>query len=138
MTTKTTTAKKALNDNPAAKFRAELQALMPGYKWTVHKNKYDTPRLEATGIQTSGFNRLSTVKVERTVRSTPKGESPSYLVTSAGFGAKAPWEETAVDGTLARAMRALQDIYKNKAQKYKSLEIDLESGRRSTTEASAD
>lgn len=136
--TKTTPKSKALNDNPAAKFRAELNAIMPGYSWTVHKHTKDSPRLEATGIQTSGFNRLSTLKVERTVRDSPTGQYPSYLVASSGYGAKAPWEERAVAETLARALRALQDIYKHKAQKYKSLERDLEVGRGKTTAASTD
>ncbi len=45
-------------------FRKELLAIMPGYKWTVHKT-ISGQKLEATGIQTSGFNRLSTLSVTR-------------------------------------------------------------------------
>jgi len=35
-----------------AKFRKELERIMPGYAWTVHREKYkDFDFIEATGIQ---------------------------------------------------------------------------------------
>lgn len=41
----------------AKAFRGELEKVMPGYKWTVHKS--NAPRLiSATGIRSSGFNRI--------------------------------------------------------------------------------
>lgn len=57
----------------SAEFRKELLKIMPGYSWTVHKTS-NPERLTATGIQSSGFNRLSTLQVTRT----DKGGGPWY------------------------------------------------------------
>ena len=45
-------------------FRAELVKIMPGYDWTVHK-QLSKNTLAATGTQSNGFNRLSTLAVVR-------------------------------------------------------------------------
>ncbi|HHG4756127.1 TPA: hypothetical protein ACSQFI_000056 [Pseudomonas aeruginosa] len=48
-----------------SQFRAELVKIMPGYNWTVHASRSSEKLLVATGIQSSGSNRLSTLRVER-------------------------------------------------------------------------
>lgn len=112
----------------AADFRKELVKIMPGYKWTVHKSHCPDKYLSATGIQSSGSNRLSTLHVER--REDYAGSRhPLYEVKSAGYGTKSPWMHKAVGRSLARALRDLQDHYKAKAATYRSLESDLQTGR---------
>lgn len=106
-------------------FRAELVKIMPGYDWTVHKSKV-AGYLEATGTQTSGFNRLSTLAVIRIERD---GEKPTYEVMSAGFGLKAKWLARRTDGTLARALRSLQTHYEATAATYRSHAEGLKQGR---------
>jgi hypothetical protein len=69
----------------------------------------------ATGIQTSGFNRLSTLEVKRCVR----GDVVSYEVKSAGFGCRAKWLASSSGRTLAQALRGLQDHYERVAQNYR-------------------
>lgn len=112
-------------------FRKELTKIMPGYNWTVH-----TPdkrfaeitgreRLKATGIQSSGFNRLSTLEVSRF----EKDGKVTYKAQSAGHGTKAPWMHSHRDGTLARALRGLQDHYEATAQTYHALAAALRHGR---------
>lgn len=41
-------------------FREALKKIMPGYRWTVHTNRYIAPRmlLRATGIQSSGSKMI--------------------------------------------------------------------------------
>lgn len=113
----------------AKKFREELNKIMPGYKWTVHKNRLpkDWPLeyLIATGTQSSGFNRLSTLSVDLRVRDGKK----VYQVKSAGYGLRANWLATNSDETLARALRGLQNHYKHKADNYRCHEQALEKGR---------
>ena len=111
-----------------SEFRAELTKVMPGYSWTVQKGKADDVVMIATGTQSSGSNRLSTLHVERK----EIGGSASYLVKSAGFGRRAAWLHAASDGTLARALRALQDHYEYEARKYQSHAADLRIGRGNT------
>lgn len=107
-------------------FRKELVKIMPGYSWTVHRPMHGVVGfLEATGIQSSGFNRLSTLYVSRRERD----KSVEYEAKSAGFGTRAPWLHTNVDGTLARALRGLQQHYENKAATYRSHASALQTGR---------
>lgn len=106
-------------------FRAELVKIMPGYDWTVHKSRIEW-RLEATGTQSSGFNRLSTLSV---VRVEKEGQKPSYEVKSAGFGLRARWLHANKDGTLARALRGLQDYYEAVANTHHSHAEYLKKGR---------
>lgn len=108
-------------------FRKELIKIMPGYKWTVHRPISKSDRyLSATGIQTSGFNRLSTLEV--TMRK--KDDSVEYDVRSSGFGLKAPWLSEYQAPTLARALRGLQNHYETVASNYASHAADLRAGRR--------
>ncbi|KAA0888731.1 hypothetical protein ET418_15235 [Oryzomonas rubra] len=99
-----------------AEFRKELVKIMPGYDWTIHKSGNPEIYLCATGVQSSGFNRLSTLQVERRERD----GRVRYEVKSAGYGKRAPWLATAVDDTLARALRVLQNHYENMAATYRS------------------
>lgn len=108
----------------ANEFRKELVKIMPGYDWTVHKTKVDG-FLEATGTQSSGFNRLSTLSVDRRERD---GKA-RYTAKSAGFGLRARWLHTNEDGTLARALRGLQDHYEATANTCRSHAEYLKAGR---------
>lgn len=112
----------------ASEFRAELVKIMPGYKWTVHSGRSSDRVLIATGTQSSGSNRLSTLRVERRENYAASGH-PLYEAKSAGYGKKAPWVHTATGRSLARALRDLQDHYKHKAASYRGLESDLQVGR---------
>jgi len=106
-------------------FRIELLKLMPGYSWTVHKSLFED-RIEATGTQSSGSNRLSTLSVIRTQGS---DGVVRYEARSAGYGLRAPWLHTNADGTLARALRGLQDHYEHRAATYRSHAAALQQGR---------
>lgn len=97
----------------AKEFRTELTKIMPGYRWTLHRRIMEN-YLAATGTISSGFNRLSTLEV---VRRETNGIA-SYEVRSAGYGTRAPWLSTYADGTLARALRGLQEHYEAMAVKY--------------------
>jgi hypothetical protein len=124
--------KEAEAKTPTSKFREELNKIMPGYIWTVHKpGRFTAPEvyLKATGIQSSGFNRLSTLQVERRV----KNDQTEYEVKSSGFGMKAPWLATVTDGTLARALRRLQEHYEHNAATYGSHARDLRDARQAKT-----
>lgn len=108
----------------SAEFHKELTKIMPGYNWTVHKAS--TPeRLTATGIQSSGFNRLSTLQVKRV----EDGRGVSYEAKSAGHGTKSPWMHISRDGTLARALRGLQAHYEATANTHRALTAALQRGR---------
>lgn len=113
----------------SADFRKELVKIMPGYNWTVHRTS-NPQRITATGIQSSGFNRLSTLEVTRI-----EGDSRglSYEVRSAPHGTKSPWAHTNRDRTLARALRGLQDHYEATANTYRSLAARLQEGRKALT-----
>ncbi len=117
------TAKRMANGSP--EFRAELEKLMPGYQWTVHKSISEN-HIEATGTKSSGFNRLCTLSAVRI----DGLDGVSYEVKSAGYGLRAPWLYTHTNKTLARALRGLQDHYERKAQTYRIHAEDLASGRK--------
>lgn len=102
-------------------FRADLMKIMPGYKWTVHKSN-NPAWIRATGIMSSGFNRLSTLEIIR------EG-SGWYRAASAGFGAKAVFGKSFGGKTIARALRDLQGHYESEADRYRSLAARLELGR---------
>lgn len=117
-------------------FRAELVKIMPGYSWTAHREgraskwlreKYpDTPVvLTATGIRSSGSNRLSTLEVSRR----EDDGRVSYTAKSSGYGTRAPWLHENTDGTLARALRGLQDHYEGTAATYRSHAEAMKLGR---------
>ncbi len=119
---------KKMNSNG---FRKELKKIMPGYAWTIHRlmGWGSEGYLSATGIQSSGFNRLSTLEVTRRDRD---GEI-EYEVKSAGFGKNAPWLSEFTDGTLARALRGLQNHYETMAMKYDGHASDLKFARKTVT-----
>lgn len=106
-------------------FRAKLVKIMPGYSWTVHNSSSEVS-LRATGIQSSGFNRLSTLVVE--YRDDSGG--PWYVAKSAGYGARAPFLASNGDATLARALRGLQQHYETKAAIYSGHARALENARK--------
>ncbi len=114
-----------------ADFRKELTKIMPGYNWTVHTpdKRLDAitghELMQATGIQSSGFNRLSTLQVSRR----EKAGIVEYEARSAGHGTKSPWMHSNKDGTLARALRGLQQHYEMTANTYRSLAAALQKGR---------
>lgn len=112
-------------------FRQELLAVMPGYRWTVHQSRAGSP-LSATGTQSSGFNRLSTLHVARR----EQDGCTIYTARSAGYGTRAPWLHTHNDGTLARALRGLQNHYEAVAATYRSHAENMKRGR--VSEPSAD
>ena len=118
----------------ANKFREELVKIMPGYKWTVSRppklimalGDGSVPYLEATGVQTSGSNRTSTLSV---IRNNKDGKI-TYSVKSSGFGLKSPWLAERTDGTLARALRSLQEHYEQTGRNYSAHARDLQLGRK--------
>ena len=108
-------------------FRKDLIKIMPGYKWTVHRKSFsDSNYLSATGIQSSGFNRLSTLQVVRRERN----GSIEYEVKSSGFGKNTRCLSDYTDVTLARALRGLQDYYERMAARYNRHVWDLKHGRK--------
>lgn len=115
-------ANKAMNQ---AGFRKELVRIMPGYKWIVHRSDEPKKYQTATGIQTSGFNRLSTLQVARRETSC----SVLYTVRSAGFGLCAPWLAECTGETLARALRCLQEHYEAMALTYRNHAMALQNAR---------
>lgn len=114
-------------------FRVELMKIMPGYSWTVHKSTSDT-FMKATGTQSSGFNRLSTLRVERRDNYAGRGIA-WYTAKSAGFGLRAQFLAENADHTLARALRGLQDLYEAKAATYAQHARALQSARTAKAEA---
>ena len=116
-------------------FRKELKKIMPGYKWKVHRRSSFNPNnIDATGIQFSGFNRLSTLSVIRR----EKNGNVEYHVKSAGYGKRAPWLSDYTDGTLARALRGLQNHYTAVGLDYSRHAKDLENGRKPTDQQEGD
>ena len=111
-------------------FRKELVKIMPGYKWTVRRpgNVYvdDTIHvMSAEGIQVAGFNRMSTLKVLRR----EEDGKVEYKAKSSGFGKKTRWLSENSDGTLARALRGLQEHYEVRAREYSAHAGALQQGR---------
>ena len=108
-------------------FRKELVKAMPGYKWTIHRSQILVSQgvLSATGIQSSGFNRLSTLSVVRRERDS----TIEYEAKSSGFGKRAPWISSHTDGTLLRALRGLQDHYTYTGHMYLNAASDLKHAR---------
>ena len=119
----------------AKEFRAELVKIMPGYSWTVHQDRTgkwlreeypDTPIvLTATGIQSSGSNRLSTLEVTRR----EDNGHVTYTAKSSGYGTRARWLHENKDLTLARALRGLQEHYERTAATYRSHAAAMQQGR---------
>lgn len=109
-------------------FREELEKIMPGYKWTVHKgHSAEDKIIFATGIQSAGMNRMSTLHVKHDAY---HDNDVHYSVSSSGFGkgSEIGGEERAP--TLARAIRQLQERYSERASFFGRLANDLEKGRK--------
>ena len=115
----------------STKFREELVKIMPGYSWTVHRSIVSDRYLSATGIQSSGFNRISTLQVTRLERD---DESIYYKAKSSGFGKRAPWFGEFEDATLARALRGLQNHYEIMAATYSNHAGALQHARKQKKE----
>lgn len=113
----------------AKDFREALLKIMPGYQWTVHRP--GAFWLAATGIQSSGFNRLSTLSVVRRERG-GEGGPVEYEAKSAGFGTRAKWLHTNTDATLASALRGLQQHYEAMEAKYGGHARALKNARAAT------
>ena len=96
-------AKKPAKEYTVADFRAELKKIMPGFKWTVHKSNV-LDWIQATGIISSGFNRVATLQVVR--RSNPV--RTFYTVKIAGYGKHGLFIREDQGKTLAQALRALE------------------------------
>lgn len=111
-------------------FREELVKIMPGYAWTVHKPISSTSTtLVATGTQSSGSNRLSTLDVTRRERD----DCVTYTARSAGYGLRAKWLHTQTSGTLARSLRHLQEHYEHTQAAYGSHAKAMQRGRKAET-----
>lgn len=112
-----------------AEFRTELNKIMPGYRWTVRRDAHpaDDHLLVAIGTQSSGFNRLSTLRVARTEND---DGSVIYHAASAGFGRRARWLHEHRAETLPRALRGLQQFYQTMANEYRSHAHALQRGRK--------
>lgn len=117
----------------ATYFRKALVKIMPGYEWTVHRVPKGTTKIVATGIQTSGFNRLSTLEVTYA----PDDKGDWFKARSAGYGRRAPWLYENGDTTLARALRGLQDYYRHMEGIYRGHACALEAGRKEGSDAPA-
>ena len=122
-----------MSANAAKAFRAELTKIMPGFSWSVHKAS-GSSLMKATGTKSSGFNRLSTLVVERRDNYAGTGH-PWYTVKSAGFGRRAPFLAENQDSTLARALRGLQRHYEDKAATYGAHARSLQNARKVEGEA---
>ncbi len=116
----------------SADFRKELLAVMPGYKWTIHKSSNPTRYLAATGTKSSGYNRLSTLHI---VRSENDGTA-RYEAKLAGYGTKSPIECDTCGGTLKRALRRLQSSCEQKERHFGHLANQIQTARSSTLEPS--
>jgi len=108
-------------------FRKELQKIMPGIKWTIHRPDDSSGEiLTATATKTAGFNRLFTLKIIRSENSHNK-----YEAKSAGYGRKAQWLSSFSAPTLAQALRGLQNIHTWLAQEHRSHAEYIEAARKS-------
>ena len=106
--------------------RAKLIKIMPGYSWTVHRTLRGTMNIVATGTQSNGLNRTSTLEV--TYAPVKNGEW--FKVRSAGYGRRAAWLQEYSDATLARALRGLQNSYRHMESVYRGHASALEAGRK--------
>ena len=115
-------------------FRKELVKIMPGYKWTVRNpSRFDTKEkkdlyMEATGIQSAGFNRLSTLWVSRR----EKNGAVGYEAKIFGYGLRNSAISSCTWGakTLARCLRDLQNTCELMKRTYGGAEFHLESARK--------
>lgn len=108
-------------------FRKEVEKIMPGYKWTIQRPYKDGGAfLKATGTQSAGFNRLSTIKIERRVNN---DTTVVYEASIADYGMRGPWRATFADGTLARALRGVQEQCEAMRGVYSACVVAMNTGR---------
>jgi hypothetical protein len=117
----------------ATYFRKAIVKIMPGYSWTVHRAPKGATKIVATGTQSSGLNRLSTLEVTYA----PDDKGDWFKARSAGYGRRAPWLYEDGDATLARTLRGLQDYYRHMEGVYRGHACALEAGRREGPETCA-
>lgn len=98
----------------SADFRKWLRKVLPGYNWTVHKSKFPDLQtaIHATGVQTSGFNRTSTIEVVM------KKQGQWFEAYISGYGKHSTVLGEGFGRTVAQAFRALQSNLETKAQIY--------------------
>lgn len=106
-----------------ADFRKELKNILPCYRWTIHLTN-SARVISATGIKSSGFNRLSTIEVLR------RNEGPWYEVAGYGHGTQGKVMGRSCGASLAKAIRGLQDHYASMTGKYDSLERQMAEARK--------
>mgnify|MGYP007066218193 FL=1 len=109
----------------AKEFREELVKIMPGYKWTVHRSSDPKLYLRATGVQSKGMNRMSTLQIERR-----EINGIEYIAKIAGYGTHSDWISTNTDRTLARALRGLQNHCETMAREYGNTASTLQDARK--------
>ena len=126
-----TMIKKETNSAEKA-FRAELQKVMPGYKWTIKKNYgirtlHDgTLIFDAVGTISSGFNRISTLYVERREKDGIKQYSARSSGTGLNAGCLTDWFHYT---SLCGVLRRLQEHYSHLACRYSAAESYLREAR---------
>jgi len=97
-------------------FREELMKVMPGMKWTIHRNRYDDDQsIEATAFKSSGSNRLFTLSVTRHPQ---EDGTVVYRARSSARGTWAKWLHTSEGKTAAQALRNLQTHYEREEAEY--------------------
>jgi len=112
----------------STQFRKELIKIMPNYKWTVHRALTDPPKhLTATGTQSSGFNRMSTLDI---IVKDDGDDRLEYESRSSGFGKNIPWLLSCKDSTLTRSLRGLQDDLEWRGRDYLCQAGNLQKGRK--------
>lgn len=112
--------------------RERLQKLLPGFKWTVHK-QFTPEMIEATGTQSRGSNRIATITVKFWPRhnTIPKIDSiPWYEVKIFGYGTKGEHMGTGSDWTLASAVRSVQKQLEHRADINYSLAQTIQTARK--------
>lgn len=107
-------------------FRAELKKWMPGFKWTVHKQRLGNDFFEATGIQSAGTNRTGTMFIQRCI--TQFGIR--YTAKVDGFGKKGSWLNVATGSTLRQALRNVQESCNWHARNYASVANMIQDARK--------
>jgi len=106
------------------KFRLALKKIMPGYQWTIKKSSHPD-YIVAEGIQSSGFNRLSSLDIARII----SRDGVYYLSKLYGFGRRATLIAENKDTTLARSLRNLQAHCEGQEQKWRAAVSYLKQGR---------
>jgi hypothetical protein len=109
----------------APEFRKALLKIMPGFRWTVHKS--ENPRvLRATGIMSSGSNRLATLQV---IREDSEHIGVTFIARMAGNGTRAIFGPAFRNSTIASALWDLQNHHDRSAATHRVMVSRLQKGR---------